>query len=141
MKSPPPHPPITREVPVISYFIYTHMVPPLSAHSPMAAVISGNKGIIREEKRADEGKVVPSKEISSHYKTLPPPPPLSSSHPSGEKKAHRLLSACFLDIRFNKLCFLGCQVWQKGGEHVSRWVWESIIPLKQRARPVGIARD
>lgn len=29
------------------------------------------------KKMADEGKVVPSKEISIHYKTLPPPPTLA----------------------------------------------------------------
>lgn len=74
----------TREVPVIFYFICTHMVPPLSAHNPTAAVMNGTKGIIQRRKMADEGNVVASKEISSHYKTLPPPPTLtptlSSSH-------------------------------------------------------------
>lgn len=84
MTQPCSRPPVTREVPVIFYFICTHMVPPLSAHNPRAAVMNGNKGIMLREKMADEGKVVPSKEISSHYKTLPPPPTptptLSSSH-------------------------------------------------------------
>lgn len=67
---------------------------------------------------ADEGKVAPSKEISSHYKTLPPPltptPALSSRHQGAGKEAHTRLSSCFLHIRFNQLCFLGCQVWEKG---------------------------
>lgn len=94
---------------------------------------------------ADEGKVVPSEEISSHYKT---PPALQHLHPHSVQvikewgnKLTALLSSCFLDIRVNQLCFLGCHVCGKGGERVSRRVWESIIPLKQLAGLAGIARD
>lgn len=94
---------------------------------------------------ADEGKVVPSEEISSHYKT---PPALQHLHPHAVQvikergnKLPALLSSCFLDIRVNKLCFRGCHVCGKGGERVSRRVWESIIPLRQLAGLAGIARD
>lgn len=44
-KHPPPQ--VTRKVPAIFNFICTHMVPPLSAHNPTAAVMNGNKGVIQ----------------------------------------------------------------------------------------------
>lgn len=59
------------------------------------------------------------------------------------KKKHTLLSSwrCSLDARMKQALFSRLLGLRRGGEHVLRRVWESIIPLKRHAGPVGIAWD